>query len=89
MSKALKIEGVTIASFDVVQNIKDPTLYIVVASKSGLIVSKPFKPSNVYLTDENLDLTPFIMSGGPKVTTVEGIYMVSLIDFYALKWFEI
>lgn len=76
LSNALKIVGVTIAAFDVAQNISDSTLYVVVASKSDLIVLKPFKPSTVYLANPNLDLTPFIMSGGPAVTTVQGIYMV-------------
>lgn len=79
LSKALGIVGGKIAAFDVMQNIKDSTLYIVVATASGLIVLRPFKPSNVYLADHNLNLTPFIMSGGPRVTTVQGIYMVNSI----------
>lgn len=56
LSKALNIEGEKIAAYDVTQNISDSTLYIVVASASGLIVLKPFKPSNVYLADPNLSL---------------------------------
>lgn len=83
LSRALNIAGVKIAAFDVTQNIKDSTLYIVVATASGLVVLKPFKPSNVYLADHNLNLTPFIMSGGPSVTTVQGIYMVNPINLCA------
>lgn len=86
LSKALNIVGVKIAAYDVTQNIKTSTLYIVAATASGLLILKPFKPSDIYLADNNLNLTPLIISGGPKVTTVQEIYMVNLIDLFVQKW---
>lgn len=77
LSRALNIVGAKISAFDVAQNVKDTTLYIVVASTSGLIVLKPFKPRDVLLEDDHLNLTPFIMGGGPRITTAQGIFMVS------------
>jgi hypothetical protein len=85
---ALKIAPATVTAFDITQSTKNSLLYVTAASvtpasellgaaKTDLLVLKPFQPSDIDVSDPNLDLSGLIMPRtGAGNTSIASIFMV-------------